>query len=148
MLRFPGVEAVPWPLLHCVARASNYTNSHSFEQDTLSTAPLISKQAVPYQTRGSTYCPEVSTPKTRSLADSSMDIHITWRIPTVSTIPTLLKPHHRSSPQSTHISTDGRPTLNTSQTQHHNDGKTCMTLMTAWLCITNQVWTQILKNEA
>jgi hypothetical protein len=28
---------------------------------------------------------------------------------------------------------------NTSQTQHHKDGKTCTTLMTAWLRITNQV---------
>jgi hypothetical protein len=42
---------------------------------------------------------------------------------------------------------DGRPTLNnnTSQTQHHEDGNTCTTLMTAWLSITNQVWTQILS---
>jgi hypothetical protein len=28
---------------------------------------------------------------------------------------------------------------NTSQTQHYKDGKTCTTLMTAWLSITNQV---------
>jgi hypothetical protein len=27
----------------------------------------------------------------------------------------------------------------TSQTQHHKDGKTCTTLKTAWLSITNQV---------
>jgi hypothetical protein len=27
----------------------------------------------------------------------------------------------------------------TSQTQHHKDGQTCMTLNTAWLSITNQV---------
>jgi hypothetical protein len=32
---------------------------------------------------------------------------------------------------------------NTSQTQYHKDEKTCTTLMTAWLSITNQVWTQI-----
>jgi hypothetical protein len=52
---------------------------------------------------------------TRSLADSSMTNHIT---------------------------TDGRQTLsilNTSQTQHHKDGETCTTLMTAWLSTTNQV---------
>jgi hypothetical protein len=58
----------------------------------------------------------------------------------------MLKSQHRSSPRPPHITTDGRPTLinNTSQTQHHEDGKTCMTLVTAWLSITNQVWTQIL----
>jgi hypothetical protein len=34
----------------------------------------------------STCCPVVSTPVTRSLADSSMTNHITSRIPTISTI--------------------------------------------------------------
>jgi hypothetical protein len=62
---------------------------HSSEQGTLPTASLISKQVVPYQTCGDTSCPVVSTPMTRSLADSSMINHITWRIPTVSTIPNL-----------------------------------------------------------
>jgi hypothetical protein len=67
--------------------------------------------------------------------------HITERNPTVSTIPTLLKQQHRSSPWSPHIMIDGRKTLNnnTSQTQDHEDGNTGMTLMTAWLSITNQV---------
>jgi hypothetical protein len=39
----------------------------------------------------------------------------------------LLKAQHQISPWSPHITTDGRPalsTLNTSQTQHHKDGKT------------------------
>jgi hypothetical protein len=49
--------------------------SHSLEQETLPTTSLISKQAVPYQTRGDTCCLGVSTPKTRSLADSSMTNH-------------------------------------------------------------------------
>jgi hypothetical protein len=52
-------------------------------------AYLISKQAIPYQTCADTCCPEVSTPMTRSLADSSMTNHITWRILMVSTISNL-----------------------------------------------------------
>jgi hypothetical protein len=129
-------------------RASNYANSHSSGQGTLPTTPLISKQAILYRTHGGTCCPRASTPKTQYLADSSMTIHFTWRISTVSTIPILLKPQHRSSPRSPHILMDGRQTLNTSQTQYHKDGKTYTTLMIAWLSITNQVWTQILKYEA
>jgi hypothetical protein len=57
--------------------ASNYAISHSSEQGTIPTSSLISKQAVPYQTRGDTYCPGVSTPMTQPLADSSMTNHIT-----------------------------------------------------------------------
>jgi hypothetical protein len=79
--------------------------------DTQPIAYLISKQAIPYQTCGGTCCPGLSTPKILSLANSSITNHITWQNPTVSTIPTLLKPQHRSSPQSNHISTDGRPSL-------------------------------------
>jgi hypothetical protein len=77
--------------------------------DKLTRAFLVSQQAIPYRTHGGICCPGVSTPKIRSLADSSMTIHITWQIPSVSTIPTLLKSQHRSSPWSNHISTDGRP---------------------------------------
>jgi hypothetical protein len=85
------------------------SHPHSTEYDTQPIAYLISKQVVPYRTRGGTCCPGGSTPKIRSLADSSMTSHITWRNPTVSTSPTLLKPQHRSSPWSSHISMDGRP---------------------------------------
>jgi hypothetical protein len=148
------------PLLHHVVQAGYkvchkvyhkvWCHSYSIEHDTQPIAYIISKQAVPYRTHGDTCCPMVSTPKIRSLADLSMTNHITWRNPTVSTIPTLLKPHHRSSTQSNHISTDGRPSLTKTQAKLNitKDGKTCMTLMTAWLSITNQVWTQILKYEA
>jgi hypothetical protein len=52
-------------------------NSHSSEQGTLPTASLISKQVIPYRTRGGTCCPGVSTPMTQSLADSSKTSHIT-----------------------------------------------------------------------
>jgi hypothetical protein len=93
----------------------NKSHPHSTEHDTRPMAHLISKQVVPYQTRGSTCCPRVSTPKIRSLVDSSMTSHITWRNPTISTIPTLLKSYHRSSPRSNHISTDGRPSLTKTQ---------------------------------
>jgi hypothetical protein len=104
-------------------------------------AYLISKQAVLYQTRGGTCCPGVSTPKIWSLVDSSITSHITRRNPTISTIPTLLKSQHRSSPWSIHISTDGRPSLTRTQAKPNitKDGKTCTTLMTAWLSMTNQV---------
>jgi hypothetical protein len=44
-------------------------NPHSTEQDTLPIVFLISKQVVPYQTRGGTCCPGVSTPKIWYLAD-------------------------------------------------------------------------------
>jgi hypothetical protein len=123
---------------------------HSTEHDTQPIAHLISKQVVPYRTRGGTYCPRVSTHKIQFLADSIMTRHITWWNPTVSTIPTLLKSQHGSSPWSNHISTDGRLSLTKTQAKLNitKDGKTCTTLMTTWLSITNQVWTQLLKCEA
>jgi hypothetical protein len=123
---------------------------HSTEHDTQSIVYLISKQAVPYQTRGDTCYHDVSTPKIRSLADSSMTNHITWWNSTVSIISTLLKSQHRSSPRSNHISTDGRPPLTKTQAKLNitKYEKTYTTLMTAWLNITNQVWTQILKYGA
>jgi hypothetical protein len=125
------------------------SHPHSTKHDTQPTPYLISKQVIPYRTRAGTCCPGVSTPKIRSLVDSSMTSHITWRNPTVSTIPSLLKPPHRSSRRSDHILTDGRPSLTKTQAKLNitKDGKTCMTLMTAWLSITNQVWTQIRKYE-
>jgi hypothetical protein len=50
---------------------------HSTEHDTQPIAYIISKQAIPYWIRGGTCCPGVSTPKIRSIADSSMGNHIT-----------------------------------------------------------------------
>jgi hypothetical protein len=63
------------PLTPCEPGRVTMPNSHSSEQGTLSTASLIIKQDVPYQTHGGTCCPEVSTPMTWSLADSSMTNH-------------------------------------------------------------------------
>jgi hypothetical protein len=76
-----------------------------------------------------------------------MTNHITWRNLTVSTIPTLLKSQHRSSPRSNHISMDESLSLIKTQDKLNitKDEKTYMTLMTTWLSITNQVWTQILS---
>ncbi len=54
-----------------------WCHPHSTVHNTQPIAYLISKQAVPYRTRGGTCCPRVSTPKIRSLADSSMTNHIT-----------------------------------------------------------------------
>jgi hypothetical protein len=127
-----------------------WCHPHSTEHDTQPIAYLISKQAIPYRTHGGTCCPGVSTPMIRSFVDSSMTSHITWWHPTISTIPTLLKPQHRFSPRSNHISTDGRPSLTKTQAKLNltKDEKTCMTLITAWLSKANQVWTQILKYEA
>jgi hypothetical protein len=118
-----------------------WCHPHSTEHDTQPIAYLISKQAVPYRTRGSRCCPGVFTPRIQSLADSSMTNHFTRWIPTISTIPTLLKPRHRSSPRSNHNSTNGRPSLTKTQDKLNirKDGKTCTTLMIAWLSITNHV---------
>jgi hypothetical protein len=153
MLRFPTQLS---PLAPCDVGSSQSMSQrliivwcypHSTEYNTQPIVFLISKQDIPYRTHGGTCCPRVSTPKIWSLVDSSMTNNITWQNPTVSTIPTLLKPQHRSSPRSNHISTDGRPSLTKTQAKLNitKDGKTCMTLMAAWLCITNQVWTQILS---
>jgi hypothetical protein len=77
------------PLLHLVDQNTSCVFPHTSEQDSQPTTSPISKQAVLYQIRGGTCCPGVSTPKTRSLADSSMTTHNTWRNPTVSPIPNL-----------------------------------------------------------
>jgi hypothetical protein len=139
---FATVPRTNSPRLQC--------HPHSTEHDTQPIVFQISKHVVPYWTRGGTCYPGGSTSKIRSLANSSVTDHITWWNPTISTIPPLLKPHHRSSPRWNHISTDGRPSLTKTKSKLNitKDGKTCMTLMTAWLSITNQVWTQILKYEA
>jgi hypothetical protein len=76
MLRFPRVvRGTMTPLAPCEPRRVTTPISHSYEQDTLPTISLISKQVIPYRTRGGTCYPRVSTPKTRSLADSSMTNH-------------------------------------------------------------------------
>jgi hypothetical protein len=135
-MQYHSIGKVSWgshdtttPLAPCEPRQVNTIISHSSEQDTLSTTSWIIKQSIPYWTCGSTYCPGVSTPKTRSLADSSMTNHEPWRLQSSPPFETLLKPQHRISSRLPHIMTDGRPTLsilNISQTQHHKDGKTCM----------------------
>jgi hypothetical protein len=120
MLKFPKVvRGTMTPLTPCEPNWVTMPISHSSEQGILPTTSLISKQVVPYRTRGDTYYPGVSTPKTRSLIDSSMTNHKPWRSQPSPPFQTLLKPHHRASPQSPHITTDGRSTisaLNTSQT--------------------------------
>jgi hypothetical protein len=146
LLRFPA-QSDPFCTMWFRQFTKNVTNTghkdrshpHSTEHDTQRIAYLISKEAIPYWTRGGTCCPRVPTPKIQSLADSCMTNHITSQNPTVSTIPTLLKSQHRSSPWSNHISMDGRPPLTKTQAKLNNtkDGKTCPTLMTVWLSITN-----------
>jgi hypothetical protein len=129
ILRFPRVvHGTMAPFALCEPRWVTTPIFHSSKQGTLPTTSLISKQVVLYWTRGGTYCSEVSTPKTWSLAYLSITNHEPWRSQPSPPFQTLLKPHHQTSPLSPHITTDGRPTLSTlktSQTQHHKDGKTC-----------------------
>jgi hypothetical protein len=128
MLRIPGVVCgTTTPLAPCEPRRVSMPISQSSEQGRLPTTSLISKQAISYRTHGDTYCPGVSTFKTQSLVDLSMTNHEPWMSQPSPSFQTLLKPQHQTSPRSPHITTDGRPTLstlNTSQTQHHKDGKT------------------------
>jgi hypothetical protein len=59
MLRFSGVvRGTTAPLASCEPRRVTTPISHSFEQGTVPTTSLISKQAIPYWTRGITCCPE------------------------------------------------------------------------------------------
>jgi hypothetical protein len=112
------------PLLHLVDQITSCVFLHTVEQDSQPITSLISKQVVPYRTRGDICCPVVSTPKTRSLADSSMINYTTWRISTVSIIPTLVQNTALTLTMvNSHL--DGWKTntlnINTSQTQHHKD---------------------------
>jgi hypothetical protein len=76
MLRLPRVvRGTTTPLALCEPRQVTTPISHSFEQGTLPTTSLISEQVVPFRTRADICCPRVSTPKTRSLANSSMTNH-------------------------------------------------------------------------
>jgi hypothetical protein len=67
------------PLAPCGFQEVVVVPLHSTKSDTLPEASLISKQAIPYQTRGGTCCPRELTPKNRSLADSSNTNHKPWR---------------------------------------------------------------------
>jgi hypothetical protein len=76
VLRFPtqnGPICIMWfrHITKNVAKTDHKegSRSHSIEHDTQPTAYLISKQVVPYRTRGGTYCSRVSTAKIQSLAD-------------------------------------------------------------------------------
>jgi hypothetical protein len=120
-----GSRGITAPLAPCEPRRVTTSISHSPEQDTLSTASLISRQVVPYQTHGGTCCSGVSTPKTRSLADSSITVHTTWRNPSASTISahaqttasilTTVKSHLNGWETISH--------KDTCQTQHHKGWK-------------------------
>jgi hypothetical protein len=107
------------PLAPCEPRRVTTPISYSSEQGTLPTSSLISGQAVSYRTRGDTYCPRVSTPMTRSLADSIMTNHITWRISTVSIILNLAQ--STASNLSKVISHHDRWKTNTLNTQHKSN---------------------------
>jgi hypothetical protein len=111
-----GSRGTMTPLAPCESGRVTTPNSHSSKQGTLPTASLIIKQVVSYQTRGGTCCHRVSTPMTRSLADSNMTNHITRRIPTISTIPNLAQT--TASNLTTVTSYHDRWKTNTLNTQH------------------------------
>jgi hypothetical protein len=84
MLRFPAHSdpfCTMWfrQFKQNVAKTDHKDRSHPHltEHDAQPIAYLISKQDIPYRTRGGTCCPGVSTQKIRSLADSSLTNHIT-----------------------------------------------------------------------
>jgi hypothetical protein len=83
-------------------------NPHSTGQGTQHITFLISKEAIPYQTRGGTCCLVVSIPKIRSLADLSTTC---MTILTISTIPTISQITASILIRSPHISTDETTTL-------------------------------------
>jgi hypothetical protein len=116
----------------------NDVNPHSTKQDTLSIAFLISKQAVPYQTRGGRCYHEVSTPKIWSLADLSTTcldginhLHYSKHCSNHSIDPHTIN-SHLDRWKTTTLSQRYNPA------QHHKGWKTCTTFMTTWLNITNQ----------
>jgi hypothetical protein len=81
---------------------------HSTEQDTLAIVFLISSQAISYWTHGGTYCPGVSTPKIRSLADSSTTCHDG------------INHHHHSNHCSNHSINPHHGQLNSRRMEDHN----------------------------
>jgi hypothetical protein len=126
VLRFPahsGPFCIMWfsQFTQNVIKTNHKDRSHphSIEHDTQPIAYLISKQVVPYRARGCTCCPGVSTPKIWSLVDSSMTNHITWRIPTVSTILNLAQTI--ASNLTTVTSHHDRWKTNTLNTQHKSN---------------------------
>jgi hypothetical protein len=93
VLRFPahsGPICTMWFRTQNVTKTGHIDRSHphSIEHDTQSTniAYLISKQAVPYQIRGGTCCPRVSTRKSRYFANSSKNYPETMKAATFSTV--------------------------------------------------------------
>jgi hypothetical protein len=70
-----GPSCTRWLMQYTQYITQIYASPHSTEHDMLPTAFLISKKAIPYQTRGGTCCSGVSTPKIRSLAYSSTTCH-------------------------------------------------------------------------
>jgi hypothetical protein len=81
------VSRTKWPL--CTMWFGQFTKNvtkmghkdrrhpHLTKHNTQPIAYLISKQVVPYRTRGGTCCPGGSTPEIQSLTDSSMTSRIT-----------------------------------------------------------------------
>jgi hypothetical protein len=101
------------PLLHLVDQITFWVFPHTSEQDSQPTTSLISKQVIPYRTCGVTCCPRVTTPKTWSLAVRAWQTTSPDRFQPSPPFQPMLKPQHRSSPQSPHITMDGRPKLST-----------------------------------
>jgi hypothetical protein len=108
-----GSRGTTAPLAPCEPGRVTTPNSHSSDHGTLPTASLIIKQVVPYRTHGGTYCLGVSTPMTRSLADSSM------KVATFPTIPNFAQT--TTSHLTTVTSHHDRWKTNTLNTQHKSN---------------------------
>jgi hypothetical protein len=74
------------PLLHHVVYRYSHTLCRTTEQGTFPKAILISQQAIPYQTHGGIVCLGWSTPRNRSLADSSKNHPLTMKVVTFPTV--------------------------------------------------------------
>jgi hypothetical protein len=120
--------------------------NHSTEQDTQHIAYLISKQVVPYRTRGGTCCPGGPTPKIQSIEDSSTTCHDGINHLHHSNRCS----NHSIDPHMVILHLDRWKTTTLSQRHKPNSISQRMErlvwlFMTAWLSITNQVWTHIPK---
>jgi hypothetical protein len=141
LLRFPhiGYNRIPSSPSYTLRpyRYSHTSPAHPIRQ--LTRAFLISQQAIPYRTRGGTCYPGVSTPKIRSIADSSTTFH--------DDINHLHHSNHCSNhnidPHRGHLTSqwmeDHNSYKDTSQTQHLKRWKTCMTTKLTTAGLSNSI---------
>jgi hypothetical protein len=128
------------PLAPCEPRRVTTPNSHSSEQCTLPTTSLISKQAISYTWRHQLSRGVYSYDSVLSRFRHDKPHHLTDFNRLHHSNPCS---NHSIEPHHGHLTSrrmeDQHSQYSTNPTQHLKDGKTCTTLKTAWLSITNQV---------